>query len=117
MYDVELEGERQALCERCRKFVPLSQIRYVAKGNDSKMALCVKCLGNFRTAAPTPVKNMPAQESPSGMKAFYCERCKYRFKFNTNKDATLRCPYCGRTDKIISEEKRSAGHIVEKADF
>ena len=55
------ESQRQALCERCRKFVLMSNIKYVPKGNDSKMALCNKCLKNF-TPPPSNLKKGDFEE-------------------------------------------------------
>ncbi|MBN1793183.1 hypothetical protein JW826_05875 [Candidatus Woesearchaeota archaeon] len=116
-FDEEFSDERQGLCERCRKFVSLSELKYVPKGNDSKMALCTSCLKNFNVP-PGSVKKAPADAPLSSVKRFLCSRCNYKFRFNTSKDSALRCPYCGRTDKIIDEDSRSAERILKGgADF
>ena len=112
------EDTRQILCERCRKFVSLSDIKYLPKGNDAKMALCRNCLKNFNPMGAGAAKKAPSQESSSVMSGFFCGRCNYKFKFNTARDATLRCPYCGRADKIVEQKTQSASHLLrQEADF
>ena len=44
--------QRQVLCDRCRKFSPFSDMKYLPKG-DGKMALCKNCIKQF-SAAPNP---------------------------------------------------------------
>jgi protein-arginine kinase activator protein McsA len=105
------EDQRQILCERCRKFAPIDMVKYVAKGNEAKMALCTKCLKNFNPPG-TQIKKASEQGE---LKSYTCEKCKYNFKFNTAKNAQLRCPYCGRADRIVDASTRSAGAILKES--
>jgi protein-arginine kinase activator protein McsA len=106
--------ERQVLCERCRKFVRIANIKYLPKGNDSRMALCQSCLKTFNVQGTQIKKTLTsASHQPA---SYFCGRCNYKFKYNAAKDSTLRCPYCGRTDKISEEKSRSTSKLLEEAD-
>lgn len=39
------------------------------------------------------------EETPQKM-LYYCSRCRYKFRHNPHGETNLRCPYCGRTDKV-----------------
>lgn len=87
------------LCDRCRRPVPLDNIRYVPRGS-GRVALCPECLGNGEPM-PTPVKTpMPKSTLSSTKKPYVCARCN--FKFHASPSAS-RCPYCGKTDKVMED--------------
>jgi protein-arginine kinase activator protein McsA len=114
MYE-EIEDTRQALCERCRKFVSVTDIKYVPKGDNSRMALCKSCLKSFGGADE---KNKKAAKgaSLSAGKSYFCGRCRYKFKFNSASNASLRCPYCGKGDKILEDKQVDADALLRAAD-
>ncbi len=124
-----MEDTRKILCDRCKKTVPLSDVRYVAKGKDQMRTLCSACRAQTSVQDPKqtvtkqpmyPKSQMqpkvpsaadlsrkveaakPRQVSDeSGQKVNYiCERCMYKFKYNTKSKTELKCPYCGRSDKV-----------------
>jgi protein-arginine kinase activator protein McsA len=114
MFDADdKDDQRQILCERCRKFVPLSHIKYVAKGNESKMALCNKCLKAF-SVSPSQIRKDSLASKPESR--FVCERCSYTFTMKDSSSANLRCPYCGRDDKIVDANTKSAGHLLRMSE-
>ncbi len=98
--DDENGDQRQVLCDRCRKFSSFSDMKYLPKG-DSKMALCRTCIKQF-TAAPNPALKKPTPEA--NVNNYFCQRCRYKFKFNTNRNALLKWPYCGKDDKIMEDK-------------
>jgi DNA-directed RNA polymerase subunit RPC12/RpoP len=114
MYD-EIEDTRQALCERCRKFVSVSDIKYVPKGDNSRMALCKSCLKNFGPADDKKKKAAKAAGLSTG-KSYFCARCRYKFKFNSAGNAALRCPYCGKRDKVLEDKQIDADALLKTAD-
>ena len=38
------------------------------------------------------------------MTKYRCGRCNYKFE-HKNENASINCPYCGKKDKLIIEEK------------
>jgi DNA-directed RNA polymerase subunit RPC12/RpoP len=98
---------RQMICDFCRKSVPLSDIKYMPKG-DSKMALCPECRAKKTTLDPPSKKQVPNK------KQYLCQRCSYKFRFNPNSVSNLRCPYCGKADQVVELEQASAGNLVKQ---
>jgi DNA-directed RNA polymerase subunit RPC12/RpoP len=115
MYE-EIEDSRKALCERCRKFVSISDIKYLPKGDNSRMALCNKCL---KTLNPVDDKKkiIPKSSGFSGSKNYFCSRCKYKFKYNSQGNAALRCPFCGKSDKVLEDKQIDADSLLKEADY
>jgi DNA-directed RNA polymerase subunit RPC12/RpoP len=97
---------RKILCERCRKFFPLGQIKYMPTGNDSRMALCSKCMA-------IPVEDRK-KKIESIKQPFFCVRCKYKFNFSPNGVTGLKCPYCGKDDKIVLDKPGSASTLIKE---
>jgi DNA-directed RNA polymerase subunit RPC12/RpoP len=113
MRDDNVKDDRQILCERCRKFVPITEIKYVPKAG-GRMALCTKCLSNFkvedekkRAAASASVQNRPT---------YFCSRCRFKFKYNPSGTSDLKCPYCGKGDKIIDHKNTDPESLIRQAD-
>lgn len=102
------EDARTMLCEFCRRFFPISEIKYVVKDKDSRIALCAECrTRDKKNEAKKKVKedDYTIRESKSDDKiqkdSYFCRRCKYKFKFSPVNDTNLKCPYCGRTDSVV----------------
>jgi hypothetical protein len=115
-FDDEMQDSRQVLCERCRKFVQISDIKYLPKGNDSKMAICKNCLKTFGIPGSQIKKTL--SDGATAMQPYFCARCNYKFKFNASSRTSLRCPYCGKSDKITEEKARSTAQLLkENSDF
>ena len=116
MYEFDDDGDqRRVLCDRCRKFSTFSDIKYLPKG-DGKMALCRTCIKQF-TTAPNPALKKQVS-SDSSVINYFCQRCRYKFKYNTARHAILKCPYCGKDDKIMEDKIISADHLVKEShDF
>ncbi|MBN2459735.1 hypothetical protein JXB28_05615 [Candidatus Woesearchaeota archaeon] len=106
--------KRLIICDRCKKTVPISSIRYVPVGKDTMIRVCSNCRqkgGDADKAAPA-VSSKPAKPRVS----YYCSRCKFKFKYDPESNATLRCPYCAKADKIKKDEGVSAEKILKEAD-
>jgi DNA-directed RNA polymerase subunit RPC12/RpoP len=116
MYE-EIEDSRKALCEMCRKFVSVTEIKYLPKGDNSRMALCTSCLKIFNTGKDDKKKKTAQSASMSGGKTYFCGRCRYKFKFNLAGNAELRCPYCGKKDKILENKDIDADSIIRTAEY
>ncbi len=115
MYE-EIEDTRKALCERCRKFVSISDIKYLPKGDNSRMALCKSCLKTFNPKDDKK-KIIPKSSGFSGGKNYFCSRCKYKFKYNPQSDAALRCPFCGKSDKMLEDKQIDAESLLRQAEY
>jgi protein-arginine kinase activator protein McsA len=114
--DDDMNDTRQMLCERCRKFVAVSTVRYVPKGDGSRMALCNKCLSLFKVEEAKKKQAASAASGSSGKHSFFCGRCRYKFKYSPSSRTELRCPYCGKADKILDNKETDAATLVKNAD-
>jgi protein-arginine kinase activator protein McsA len=114
MFD-EMEDTRKALCERCRKFVSVTDIKYLPKGDDSRMALCKSCLKGFNVADEKK-KQAAKSASLSSGKSYFCSRCNYKFNYNPASNAVLRCPYCGKSDKALEDKEIDADTLLREDD-
>ena len=97
---------RKILCERCRKFFPLGQIKYMPTGNDSRMALCSKC-------QDIPIEDRK-KKADEDKKPYFCARCKYKFKFIQNGLTNIKCPYCGKNDKIVADRAGNTSSLIKE---
>jgi DNA-directed RNA polymerase subunit RPC12/RpoP len=88
-------------CGACKKAVLMSDIRYVQKG-DKVVAMCTPCRekNKIQEAAERKSAGKAAPKS-ADRQSYFCVRCKYKFKYSPTATTILRCPYCGRSDKII----------------
>jgi hypothetical protein len=112
----EIEDTRKALCERCRKFVPVSDIKFLPKGDNARISLCTSCLKAFKSEDEKKKKVVAKSASFSSGKTYFCGRCRYKFKLNLAGDATLRCPYCGKSDKMFEDKAIDADSLLRQAD-
>jgi transcription initiation factor IIE alpha subunit len=99
---------RKILCERCRKFFPMGQIKYVPTGNDSRMALCMKCMN-------IPIEDRK-KNAESSRVPYFCVRCKYKFKYNPDGLHNAKCPYCGQDDKLVEDRAGNTTHLIKEVD-
>lgn len=96
------------VCDRCRKFVSMSEIRFQMK-DEGRVALCSNCRDNAKMSELKP------RPKPEEKKPFFCERCKYKFKHDTESGKALRCPYCGKPDKVIEDNVSQAEDIIRES--
>jgi len=101
---------RQMICDWCRKAVPISDVRYVPKGNDSRTALCTICRAKHENTGLQPVK-----KSDPNKKNYFCGRCRYKFRFDSAV-SRIKCPYCGEADKL-TELKPAPAETLVKTKF
>ena len=47
---------------------------------------------------------------------FLCVRCKYKFQHDMSSERILRCPFCGKTDKIIDDKPMPADDLIESSE-
>ena len=101
--------ERKLLCDRCRKFVPVKDIRYTSYENNKKIALCTEC--RARNIVPKKISTIKPEKEE-----YLCTRCKYKFKHNKNSLTNLLCPFCGKADRIIPDKAHTADELVKAAE-
>lgn len=99
---------RKMVCDRCREFVPISEIRYQLKEN-SRIALCPNCREKADTVNPKP------RIKSEDKKPYFCERCKYKFRFDPKKGRALKCPYCGKEDKVTEDKISNAEDLIKQS--
>jgi len=100
-------AKQEMTCDHCRKAVAVSEIKYLPKGKDGMVALCPSCRTKFKATA----EKKPAELKPA-KKPYFCIRCKYHFKFDPRSAANLRCPFCGREDKVIEDKVPDADTLI-----
>ena len=47
---------------------------------------------------------------------FLCMRCKYKFLHDRDSERILRCPFCGKEDKVIEDKPMPAEDLVSSSD-
>jgi transcription initiation factor IIE alpha subunit len=102
---------RMMICEKCRKSVPISDIKYLPVGKDSMTAVCTDCRDKNKVMEKLNAPPKKEVERP----AYFCTRCRYKFKYNPQGDTALKCPYCGKTDKVVENKTPSADTLVKNA--
>lgn len=107
-----MENGREMICDRCRKAVPFSDIKYMNKSDGSITSRCSACRNKNK------IEIKKESEKKEAMKKTYrCSRCNYKFNFNTGGSATLRCPYCGKADKVSEYKVVSADELIKNSEF
>jgi DNA-directed RNA polymerase subunit RPC12/RpoP len=109
--DEMTEDPKKYLCERCRKFFSFGDIKYIVKGPDSKVALCSKCRAQS-TVEASKIKEKKAEEKVP----YICGRCKYKFKYDKSSGAALKCPYCGKNDKMMVDKVSDINKLINESD-
>jgi hypothetical protein len=87
-----------AVCDNCKKHVPLDSIKYVLDIKGNRKQLCQACLAKNNIKVETKSKENKTKDS-DGLK-YYCSKCNYHFKSNSDKPV---CGYCGRKETITRE--------------
>ncbi len=49
-------------------------------------------------------------------KKFLCVRCNYKFKHDATSERILRCPFCGKTDKVQEDKPTQADELIEASE-
>ncbi|HJX05652.1 MAG TPA: hypothetical protein VJ461_03005 [Candidatus Nanoarchaeia archaeon] len=105
---------RLIICDRCRKSVPISSIRYVPVSKDTMIRVCSNCRAKGGEKDKSSVSASGKEVKPK--KTYYCSRCNYKFNYDPNSNTTLRCPFCAKADKIAEQTGMSADKILREAD-
>ena len=113
------------VCDRCRKSVPVSDVKYIPKPTGGFTQLCSICRDRNKTSKPETLeiirpkkqvikeKIREAKHTHADMSRtnYFCTRCNYQFKYGLDGVTVLRCPYCGKSDKV-SEWNGGAESLV-----
>ena len=113
-----MEYERSTICDRCRRTVPFSDLRYNSKLDGSLLLLCSVCRGKNTTSVSNKIESKkdlpkkPVMLKEPILKKYTCSRCKYRFNFKENGISKVKCPYCGKDDKLAMDKVSKAQDII-----
>ncbi|MDP3918761.1 MAG: hypothetical protein Q8Q35_02555 [Nanoarchaeota archaeon] len=89
--------ERVILCGRCNKSVAIGDVKYIARPGNMPIAMCVSCRNNW---ASSNKEKKPEVNIKEMRKVFLCNSCRYKFRFNIMSSSKVKCPFCGRADKL-----------------
>src|SRR3989338_3796653 len=109
MLKPSLMDSKKGRCDTCKKFVYLSDLKESYQEGQRKQ-ICKSCFAKIENAKIT--QRTPAVD-PSKM-PYYCARCKYKFRVNIQKGADIRCPYCGKTDKVSEMKEISSESLLRE---
>ncbi len=110
-----LDSKRTTVCERCRKQVPISSLKYIPKGMDSEVALCPDCVE--KTQSHTSDRRSQLK-SAVGKSQFTCKRCNFRFSKPESLDhETVACPFCGKKDRIEAYGVNYAENLLKAPGY
>ncbi len=122
---------RNMFCDGCKKQVPITDIKYMPKGKDGRAALCKECVAKANGAIPEQtqksnpflsVSKPKPQAQPKPLEvydskiSYICGKCKYKFKYDTEKGSPLRCPYCGTNDNL-QQTKTSVNSLLSNSGY
>lgn len=120
-----MKDNTNIMCDQCKKQVPMSDAKYSQKGVDSVMVVCSDCRSRIpKKNKPKEIlkevkiiiKEKPKAVSSSSKKSFSCTRCNYKFKYDLNSDANLRCPYCGKSDYLSKYYAFTPDKLLKEAN-
>ncbi len=114
-------ANRMVTCQKCGKDVDVAEIKYMPKEDGNMIVVCSACSGGKTSnlekfehkKVEIPKKQEPVKQEPVKVK-YYCSRCKFEFTFKPDTNKVLRCPYCGRDDRI-EQDKRDASSLLSQA--
>ena len=101
--------ERHVMCNRCKRSVPISEMRYLIEEKGPITSVCLSCKDKVSSGVVIPKKQ-------STKKPYICSRCKYQFRANKDPKGVIRCPYCGRPDKVAENKAASAESIIKSSN-
>ena len=106
-----MDEKRTAICDRCKGMIPISNIKYVQKGDDTFSPVCKACIDNSQSK---PAEHKPRSQSISKARYRWL-RCKYGFGHDKGTERELKCPYCGKNDKVV-EDTADATSLLREVD-
>ena len=108
--------ERKAICDHCRRLMPISKIRFIPKDKNSNVALCVDCRDKKPNVEDKTTKK-PVKKVLDKRPEFICDRCKFRFKLNPKSDKGTYCPYCGKDDLVRRYDVNAAQILINSSSL
>ena|SRR3989344_1574943 len=96
-------------CEKCKKVVPIDQVRLFPKDDNTNLVVCGPCSEelkkNIKDKNPTLSSKIASLPIPE-YTVFLCTRCNYNFRVDKAKVGltyNLHCPYCGKPDRLKAQ--------------
>ena len=124
-----MDDAKKAVCEMCKRLVPVSSIKFVMKGKDSTMPACSQCRSAMTGKTPRKIpeeiadgKRQSVQQGreekriPSSKPVHYCERCRYKFGYDPKGRTDLMCPFCGKADKIVLHKIPGTDELLRQSE-
>ncbi len=116
-----MEVSRALTCNKCKKSVDISRIRYVPKSEGGYYAVCQSCVDGGRNQASSAAMSRKERQERQAtddmdIRKFFCGKCGYKFNYNFAKRArfNLKCPYCGESSRL-EPDRTDAASIVDDA--
>ena len=109
--------DRRMICDKCRKAVPMLDIKYLPKGEDKKTQLCSSCRQKIAEDMDKSTSKLKNSVKSAKRVTYTCLRCKYKFSFDPENTTAFKCPYCGKSDKSFENKPESAEKMIAEANL
>lgn len=102
--------ERVIYCGKCNKSVPIVDVKYIIKvSGGMPIAMCTSCRNSWESSNK---KKKPEATVKELRKIFLCHSCGYKFRFNILSSSKIKCPFCGKADRIAEHREDFAENLV-----
>lgn len=108
---------KSAVCYNCSKLVPVPDLRFVILDGETAVPLCSECRTKTRQKVHAK-KKVEEGRQPRNINRpeYYCERCRFKFKFDPKGKMDFRCPYCGKADKARRYAVPEAEKLIKESE-
>lgn len=106
------------ICDTCKQSVPINDVRYVQKAEDTLVVQCNSCRTAELMKKTNPGRISATIRVPerraSDKKLYFCEKCRYKFRHDPNARSYLQCPYCGKGERVVPYKETSADDLIDR---
>ncbi|MBL7147459.1 MAG: hypothetical protein ISS82_01390 [Nanoarchaeota archaeon] len=111
-----MDNLKHTICSKCKKSVPVSDVKYAQDKKSSPVILCSSCRGG--NSKEVEIKAGSRKSEQQIKKSYNCSRCNYDFKVkpSISHQKEIACPYCGKSDRIKENKIISISSIINNLD-
>jgi len=106
-----MDNSRYTICSKCKKSVPVLDVKYIQDKTKSPIILCSACRGFKPDKVET--KKDDKKINFQTQKSYHCLRCNHDFKAYVPQSNIITCPSCKKSEKIRENKIILAKDIIE----